>query len=274
MKQILKMMVCVTTLSVLGGCAMVKTDEERNEVLRSNYRIEADGHLVINIEQSNVSANNTSKQSDVYVQSAPLLQTYRIEGRKIINCRWVDTGVDLEWPDKVHPVILWQTLQQLPNKLLEQNGTSSNLLENNSAVTITAMRWDLDSPIPEAWAQWTALQWTGAHEEVPATVKEFRQTIINAVSKPKYVKKYRSYLRAVPLFTKEALDAEKNTPLVKLDETSYHIRNAVRYPYLLIPVPEKKVPFPAMQEYNPGDKFKVQYYGSEAYYLIETFKGK
>ena len=90
------------------------------------------------------------------------------------------------------------------------------------------------------------------------------------------MKNYNSYLRAVPLFTDADYDAEKDTPVIDFKNTRYHVRNAMQYPYLLIPISGWGSPFPTAKKYTPGDKFKIRddYYG-DYYYLIETFaKGK
>ena len=267
--------VTAVALMLCAGCAMFESGESQNEVLRTNYSIVSDGHIAINIEQANGSTDNASKTVDVYVLSAPLLQAYRIEGRKVSNCRWVEEGEDIDWVDDVHPFALWNRLRELPNKL-EQKETQFHVLVGDSVVSVTTMGWGLYSPPPDAWGGfWTARQWAGTSDEVPAFIEAFRQTIVQAVSTPKHRKKYRSYLRAVPLFTEADLEAEKNTPLIDLRKTGYHVQCSTQYPYLLIPVSWYEKPFPVVRNYTPGDKFKVQYYDSDSiYFLIETFRGK
>jgi hypothetical protein len=210
--------------------------------------------------------------------SFPFLQTYRIADRKVFNCRWTDRLDDWDWSGAEVVVTKWfamrQASRQLPNRL-EQSDRPSKPLKHGSAVTITSMGCDFGRPpsLPEyvTWGNWGARQWIGTSDEVPAEIETFCQAMTQAVSVPEYVKSYRSYLRAVPLFTETDLLAEKDTPLIKLKKTHYHTRYAVQHPYLLIPIPKQEPPFPFIQEYTPGDKFKIR--EDECYFLIETFIG-
>jgi hypothetical protein len=126
------------------------------------------------------------------------------------------------------------------------------------------------------WGVWWARKWLGTPDGVPPEVGAFRQAVAQALTLPEYERCYPSYVRAVPLFTEEEIEAEKDTPTI-IGGVSYHIAYATRYPYALIPVPEKESPFPAGQAYTPGDRFKVRHadYGEglPPYFLIETFRG-
>ena len=284
MKRIVKIVLGVCALTMIGaGCALVDEEGSRNEVLRSYLRYVADGAGVICVEQERVSTdNNVSKISDVYTCCDSRLQAYRIENRKVVNYRWSDSpyysqdkaimaDYDAFW-GKVDP--LYKTLCQLPNRL-EQDMILVRTLGNCPTVTVTQMGWFLGDPMfPHAWLYWGALQWTGTHEEAPAEIEEFCQAVAEVFPALQYARKYRSYLRAIPLFTDADIEAEKNTPLINENRTRYHVRRAIQHPYLLIPVHEQRSPLPN-RSYRPGDKFKVKCeWGGKAYYfLIETFKG-
>ena len=276
--------ITVVALMMCAGCARMAERAEwreivRNEVVNPDTWGLGTGHFATNIERTNVVTNNTGKKVDVYVCTGPFVQSYRIEGRKVFNCRWVDHVT-------VNTSATWESFWQL-SKRLEQNETDTKPLTNEPVVTITEIghfpRTSLEDyyPYPYSpergfvtWSYWSARQWAGTLDKVPAEVEGFRKTIEQTVSAPEHVKNYRSYVRTVPLITKEALEAEKDTPLIDLKKTRYHV--TLGYPYLLIPVPERRSPFPAVRNYTPGDKFKVQYeYNGKMYdYLIETFQGE
>ena len=272
MKKGLGIGVSVLALMMCAGCAfMSERAEWQNEVVSGNVWDIADGHYVINLEQASGSTDNAVRSGDVYIESGPFLQAYRIEGRKVFNCRWVNCG----YSNHVVTPETCKAIGQLPN-WLEQNDTLPKPLASSPVVTLTEVSWNAFAPpSPETftWSRWTARQWVGTPEEVPEEVETLRQNITQAVSAPECVKKYRSYLRAVPLITKESLEAEKDTPLIDLEKTRYHAQCSLAKPYLLIPIPERKSPFPTVRNYTPGDKFKVSYRDGY-YYLIETFQGQ
>jgi len=249
-------------------------------------------------EQMGASTDNALKTSDVYVNSEPfILQMYRIEGRKVFNCRWItnfddqhDFTTDEErWTDNeaYHTFCykrraMWETLNKLPNKLGEIDASES-LLGEASTVVVTSMNWVYEIPPPPElgcvmWGVWGVRQWTRMPSELLlAEVEAFCQSITQVLSAPKYLKKYRSYLRAVPLLTQEALEAEKDTPLIDLKKSPYYVRRATTIPYVLFPVSGSGSPFPAVRGYKPGDKFKVrnEFEDEPCYFLIETFaRGK
>ena len=271
----------VLALMMCAGCAFMSEraelwDEWRNEVVSGDVWGVSEGHYVINLEQANVLTNNTAQRVDVYVDSSPLLQAYRIAGGKVFNCRWIND-------DNSYRVVTPETrkaIRQLTNRL-EQQDISSQPLASDSVVTITRMSWSAFTPrafrltLP-TWSYWDVCQWVETSDKAPAVIETFRQAIEQAVSAPECKKNYRSYLRAIPLITKEALEAEKDTPLIDLATTRYHVKNAVGYPYLLIPIPGRGTPFySTARKYTPGDKFKVRYgRDGEYYFLVETFKGE
>jgi hypothetical protein len=286
--------ITAVALMMWAGCVMFKSDEERNEVVYEfDYADYPFGFHLTCIEQTDASTDNALKTSDVCIISGVFLQAYRIEGCSITNYRWSDyirrgfsefesVGGNKFESFLEQMYIMHQTHKQLPNKL-RQDETYLQPLENDSTVEVTVMtngREPLITPFvsQEAiyWDNWTTWQWAGVSNEVPAEIETFRHSIAQIVAAPKYARNCRSYLRAVPLFSKAELAAEKDTLLIDLSQTLYHAQRAVRYPYLLIPIPEKKSPFPTVQKYTPGDKFRVRqkYKDEEYYYLIETFKRK
>jgi len=293
------MVLSAFALMMCVGCVLLKSEEEWNEVvceLTKRTTGHFEGFYMTCVEQTNGSADTALKTSDVCIVCRYELQVYRIEGNTIKNYYWSDYvryGVEVlqedddkqtAWKECQHLIDkLWtmrKALEQLPSRL-GQVETHSQPLENSPAVTITKIHSDFFfahkfGVLTEAtnWNNWAAWQWAGVPEEVPEGIEAFRQNAVQVASAPKYARSYRSYVRAVPLFTQEALEAEKDTPLIDLEQTRYHVRSAMRYPYLLIPVPERKSPF-YFKEYTPGDKFKVRYdnNGEPCYFLIETFIG-
>ena len=83
------------------------------------------------------------------------------------------------------------------------------------------------------------------------------------------IRNYPSYLRAVPLIAEEDLEVAKVFPLIDLEKTRENVRYALEAPYVFLPIPPKRSPFPAVRKYKTGDKFRVNY-GSRCF-LIETF---
>ena len=146
-------------------------------------------------------------------------------------------------------------------------------------------------------------RWSGLTSDEPDTIKEFCAEVLADVDKPKYaannpmswqskmlpawtrkipqsrygLRKYPSYLRAVPLRTEEELNLTKDIPYITDVKPYYHIQYAVESPYTLIPVPEEASPFPSLNKpYEPGrDKVRVKVdLGEDIHFLIETFKGE
>ena len=191
----------------------------------------------------------------------------------------------------------------LPN-CLEQDSTPPQLSSYSSMITVTSMGWDGPGgpPVPYeegitvwdyegarqwaylsdkdkadfkpfcTWNHWGVWRWAGDIMETPAEVTAVCQALRQMVSHPEYKKHYRSYVRAIPLFTKEDIETERNTRLIELEKLPCYVQYSVRSPYVLFPVYGWGRPFPMVRKYKPGDKFKVREGGN--YFLIETFKGK
>ena len=299
-----------------AGCALLTPDEERNEVVRDFERYWIDGASVFCIEEARISTGNAIKVSDVYVVGDGVLQTYRIEGRKVINYHWLDNRNRFAIPKNTvtedekkafstKECVMREAFWELPNRLAQGD---MPFLSYDTTVTIISMWhmvfftpplssiagpiiWDTQSAqqwtqiyadnLEEVtlrfkrfctWNEWHARQWIGTPEETPMAIEAFRQAMEQAVSAPECARKYRSYLRAVPLFTEADAEADRGSPVIDPKKARYHVHCALQHPYLLIPVPEWVSPFPAVPRYKPGDKFKVREGGN--YFLIETFKGK
>ena len=283
--------VAAVALMMCAGCVLVPGWAERqNEVTRGYARIEADGEYVVCVEQITPSTNNALKSHTLYVKSEPVVQTYRIENHMVFNCRWSDRLYDWDWKEgdvvtrKGFAMI--QASRQLPN-MFGQIENPFQPWESGSVVTMTEMGNSFGMPFSlpvfatqefVTWGVFGVHQWAGTQSEVPAPIEQFRQAVEQALSAPEHVKKYKSYLRAVPLFTKEELEAEKDTPLIDSKKGSYHVQYAINHPYILIPLSGQKSPFFPQWKYKPGDKFKVRdtykYNNERCYYLIETFKGE
>ena len=94
------------------------------------------------------------------------------------------------------------------------------------------------------------------------------QTIRTALALPD-IRNYPAYLRAIPLMTEADITAAKDIPLMDLEKTRKNVHHAVRAPYIVLPIPPKRSPFPTLKNFTPGDKVKVNYEGGS--FLIETF---
>ena len=303
MKNRIKTVLGVCTLLMMcAGCALFKTDRERNEVVS---RLDEEKNTfwgygsfgLTCIEQTTASADNGLKISDVCIQyPSYMLQMYRIEGDKVVNYHWSDHllyGVyylqddntqRAAW-DECQALIdkIWamrKAQKQLPNRA-GQSETFPQPQEKGSIVTVTHIELTGNSfkdakGIVHLRNLWAARQWAGTPNDVPAEIEAFRQNALQAVSVPEYRGYYSSYVRAIPLLTKEALEAEQDTPLLGRGQR-YHVKAALQYPYLLIPVPEGRPPV-SITGYKPGDKFKFKVLqdcnGEPCYFLIETFKGE
>ena len=291
----------VVVLMAGSGCVILKSDEDRNEVVRDIRQMETDPSYgfcdfsvtCIGVEQKTVSAGDVATVSDVLITCSPaMLQGYRIEGRKVTDYRWSDyisrwfreDSVTRKIPNKREDflykrIAMGEAHERLPNRLY-QNRTRPQPLGGEPALTVTRMGSTFLARLApkEAvyWGNWIVWQWAGVFMETPAEIETFRQSAAQVLSDPKYARQYRSYLRAVPLFTEEELEAEKDTPLLDLRMARYHAWRAVQYPYLLIPVPERQSPFPAVGNYTPGDTFKVRcdHDGKPYYFRLDTFAGE
>ena len=288
MKTWIRIEVTVLVLMAGSGCVILKPDEDQNEVVSCIRQHESGGEDITCIEQISSSTDKVPNVYDVYVKSHSVVQVYRIVNRKVLNCRWSDCIHDeSKGTHREHEsyrnmlTALWEAIRQLPNRL-EQNNTHCSPWETNSAATVTTMGRISGIPASDQsgfviWYFWTVRQWRGATNDVPAAIEAFQQDIAQGLSKPEYVKHYRSYLRAVPLFTEADIEATKDMPLIDLTKTRYHVQHAIRHPYMLFPVPERRSPFPAVQGYLPGDTFRVSRdlnCAKPQYFLIETFAGE
>jgi len=185
----------------------------------------------------------------------------------------------------------------LPNMLNLNNRTP---LSFESSPTITMVDMNIYMPLSQIppnrvyWNNWLVRKWTGTPDETPIAIKAFCQSMMEIEAKPspcEYtyfledyprlarivaslpdIGNYPAYLRAVPLFTWEEIEAEKDVPFIELDKTRKNVHYAVQYPYTLFPIPPNRSPFPAVRKYTPGDKFRVSY--GNGLYLIETFIGE
>ena len=302
MKTWIRIAATVLVLMAGSGCVILKSDEDRNEVVRDVRRIDTDPACAnchfsvtcIEVEQAATSAGDASAVSDVLITCSPgMLQGYRIEGRKVTNFRWSDYLLCWIQKDSAtretqrepeiflrKEIAMREAHEELPSRLY-QNRTRLQPLGGEPALTVTRMvsKFLIGRFTPEEavyWGNRTVWQWAGTHGDTPAEIETFRQSAAQVLSDPKYARQYRSYLRAVPLFTEEELEAEKDTPLLDLRMARYHAWRAVQYPYLLIPVPERQSPFPAVGNYTPGDTFKVRcdHDGKPYYFRLDTFAGE
>ena len=203
--------------------------------------------------------------------------------------------------------------------------TGSNVIITTAISVDCTWNFLIPSP-PSSPSALKLLTWSGMTSEEPGIIMDFCTSVITEAGKPEYAKNnplswkswspervncifpwqpkgfhagyriYPSYLRAIPLHTKEEREQAKDIPLIDDEENFYpfHIlfspqrvmsfseecKNhliafAVNSPYTLIPVPDKDSPFPVLNKpYEPGhDKVRVKRdFG--VYFLIETFKGE
>ena len=284
MKTRVRIVEITLALMMCAGCALFKTEKERNEVVAITSQ--SQGYPNSFGVTCIVSTDNVLKTFDVCTVSSPvMLQAYRIEGCKISNYRWSNylrKGFS-ETMEEEHEAFaekyatMRNTYGQLPNRL-GQSDTLPQSLNDGPVVAVTEM--NSYSPFSVkgfiTWNDWNMWLWTGSPNEVPTAIEAFRKNAAQVVAMPEYAMTHRAYLRAIPLFTEEALAAEHDTPLISIGKTRYHARFALSHPYLLVPVPERKSPF-YFKGYSPGDKFKVRQKnnkGEPFYFLIETFKGE
>ena len=273
-RNVLMMVGVLMAVVVCAGCAILERVVYPNEAVRFFHKSRdigtCGGESVICIEQITVSTDNALKVSDVYVNSSAFLQTYRTEGCKVFDYHCsghLDNpcGEDERNAYSEKIIAVW--------KKQAQYDTSPKQLTGDSFTKVTQMSWSVSSE--PTWSHWATWQWIGTPEEVPAEIETLRHYTEQVVTVPKHAKKYRFYLRAVPLFTEEELEAEKDTRLIDRKKLRAHARLAIEHPYLLVPVPRGGSPFTSARKYTYGNKFKVRAgYNNEAYYLIETFTGE
>jgi len=277
-------------------------DEKINEVAYDAVR----GKALLDVayvERKIISNDSDAECYDIYVLCAwRALQTCRIENGVLFNFRSLNSR-DLFDEDGYEVYHAGKALSQLPN-VLQPDMKPSRHSEGNPIITIVKL---IDPrPHPEsmvvqdmgntiAWAdRWWAQKWIGTSNEAPAVVEAFCQLMMQpeatcseivmsfffeiGVKSPRTawaaatlpdIRNYPAYLRAVPLMTEAEIAAATDIPLVDLEKTRLNVHYAVRYPYVFLPIPPKRSPFPTLKRYATGDKVKVNY-GGECF-LIETF---
>jgi len=246
------------------------------------------------IEQKEASPDNGV---NVWVEAQRVLQTGRIEGRTLQDFKslnFLELRQDEDW----HTYgAAYDAIQQFPN-ILDIHEETFQPLENVSVTTVidiqcSGLGFGEFLPDHEVLHNWRTRKWTGPTDELPTEIEAYRQRLTQLMSLPRvsfesvYIsfrkyearaaaalpdtREYPAYLRAVPLFTQEALEAEKDTPLIDLETTRNHVRLAVKHPYVFLPIPQKRLPFPTVKTFTPGDKFKVDH-PEGGCFLIETFR--
>ena len=277
-------------------------DEKLNEVAFDAVR----GKALLDVtyvERKNTSNENGAECYDVYVLSAGrTLQTCRIENGVLFNFRTLN-NYDLSGKEGDEVYCAGEALNLLPN-VLQSDMKPSNYSENNPVITVVKLKDPRPHPysmvVPNmgntiAWADdWWAQKWIGTSNDAPMVIEAFCQLMIQeeashreaimgffselgarsprtawAAAALPDIRNYPAYLRAVPLMTEAEIAAAKDIPLVDLEKTRLNVHYAVRYPYVFLPIPPKRSPFPMLKKYTPGNKVKVNY-GGECF-LIETF---
>jgi len=208
LRKTVKMMMGITALLVVTGCnekmpLRYQEKEVLNEVVDTIMRLHAHGVFITCVEQKDVTADNGSKGRDVYVVNAGhVLQTYRIEGHKVLNVRSLrmrhlrNTTVHEEYRDVFASVIksndttkltneriitlAQKVLTQLPNMLTLNE--APQLFKNNPMVTIVDMGiYPSSSSLPSnkvCWNNiWWVQQWLGSADAFPI-VETFCQSMM------------------------------------------------------------------------------------------------
>ena len=276
----------VIVLLVMAGCdhqgRKQWLEASENEIVQGFRARHSQGYGMWSIERKEP---QTPKIRDVIsLGNGCVLQVYRIEDRTVTQCYFLTIDPDRgntvgKVLEKVRPSA-WEVIEKLPN-VLKPDWIPPPVPENHPVFSIVDMRTLPNpsfepSPDEVAWGwNWYARKWAGATNEVSAEVETLCQHITHEISLPENARHYPSYLRVVPLLTKEDVECEKDTPIIDLRKTRYYVREAFGNPYTLFPVHDRKSPFPVMRKYTPGDKFKVreEWEGQAYYYLIETFAG-
>ena len=222
----------------------------------------------------------------------PLTQYYIIEGSAVKNYHW---GPDHEKDVYVHS---WLNRMALPAQT-QTSGKEANAREAATSITSIANLWKPNDFNTRPTETFDVLKWSGATDKTSHGVIDFCNFIIANACGPAYAKNnpfswrsnkstehdysslsqyghriYPSYMRAIPLFTEEELTRAKDVPLID-GEGNVPVQIAADAPYLLIPIKDKKSPFPSLgKPYEPGrDRVRFQA-GIERHFLIETFKGE
>ena len=297
---IVVMTVCIVVITIRHAYGTRLPDEDINEVAIDIYRGKSLPDVTY-IERKVTSSNNAERY-DIYVLNAwRTLQTCCIENGVLLNFRSLNS-FDLGVYEGEATKTANKLIMQLPN-VLQQDTESFDYPADIPAITIVKVFFSSEHPHPFisqkpergnsiAWTgDWWALKWVGTPNEAPTEVEAFCQSMAKeeashgemrmdafktmrprtaraAVALPD-IRNYPSYLRAVPLITEEDLEATQDIPLIALEKTRLNVHYAVKAPYIFLPIPPKRSPFPTLKKFTPGDKVKVNYEGGS--FLIETF---
>ena len=285
------------TALLVAGCGERLPDEMLNDVFCgfSGTRDAVDGASITYIESQNLSTTHVFKNICVFT-SLCVLQTYRLENNRIVDFRCLNYRDLKNHAIYQDYVIASETLNQQPNLLQLENEPLLSL-ENGLNIIVDMYypsRWDEKTIAPPnriLWDRWRVQKWVGTSDEVPSEIEMFFKNAILATLSPTQsciedygkfgrsteraaavlpdIRNYPAYLRAVPVFTEKEVEAERDTPLVNLELTRQNVQYAIKFPYILFPIPPGRSPFPSIRNYTAGDKFKVNV-GNECF-LIETF---
>ena len=274
MKVAVKAVLSVIALLLMAGCCERRADEYNNEVVLAYAGVHSRGDGVMCFEWEDP---QTPEIRDVLVlSSGGILQVYRLEGRAVTQYYFpTDRDYRRDTSGK-EDYAAFLAFRQLPN-ILKPDSILPRVSGEHPIVAIIDMHTlapDHLTPSPNVlvWDDWWKVRkWVGVTNDVPPVIATYYQYYIQTTALPENQRSYLSYLRAVPLLTKEELDKEKDTPIIDVEKARYHAQRAIYKPYVLFPIPEKKSPFPAVRKYTPGDKFKVKF--RDEYFLIETFAG-
>ena len=272
-------MMGMTVLLMVTGCGDNRTNEYSNEVVLSFREVHSQGDRMWCFEKKD--PQSPEIRDVVSSSSRCVLQVYRIEGHAVTQCYFItnlfDRGNALNKVFEKEGGAAWEAIRRLPN-VLKTDWVPKPIPQNHPVFSIVDMcipppMFPEPRPNEVVWDEhWCVHKWTGDAQDIPTEVETLHQNIIHAISSPSNTRSYSSYLRAVPLLTKEEVEVEKDTPVIDVTKARYHAQHAIYKPYVLFPIPEAKSPFPTVRKYTPGDKFKVRL--GDEYFLIETFVGK
>ena len=287
MKRMMKTVLCLSVLFVMAGCREPDVPLRGFGNYATHYYEEKDPQ---NLETYEVTVFNPEQE----------FQIYRVEGHTVSRFHAVPCK-DLDDAFGRNACIMLIIASKLPN-MLNQTGMVRIEEAENPCVTIIDMTRDIGtirterSPFENEfmWDRLWIRKWVGAIEDIqqegahareqilrswtelrlPEPIPEghagFRQRLADVICVPECARACPAYIRAVPLFSEEDREAEKDTPLIKVERGTPEWL-AIVYPYLLFPVPPDWQPLSSAENYALGNKFKVREGGN--YYLIETFRG-
>jgi len=296
MKAMMKVTMGLSVLLTLAGCrereelASAYDNEVANEVAFAFFRGRGGGSGLYYFEER---CPQNPGAYEVFLSCSPhSAQAYRIENYTVTRYRFLTRSDNRPSEDALYALVMQgdrfmsEIFQQLPNTL-KLDGAAYQVSNDDHCVTIINMENkapDSDAPFLEdmvnSHGRWIR-KWVGSPKDIPTEINAFRQRVVQVLSASESAIDYPAYIRAVPLLTKEELDAEKATPLIELGRLVPRqfpklAQCAVGHPYVLFPVHEDKQLFSRVKDYTPGDKFKVRrkgYDGKMCYYIIETFAG-